>query len=81
MSSKRKKKYAGHNTTPYEYESRDVKTMRDIQKMREELGIPPLQKIIRECLKCDAEFETYRQSDNFMCSKCVFNTKGDNVIF
>lgn len=79
MAYHRKKQNAKKNENNYEI--RDSEEMREIERMRKDLGMPPFKLITRECLKCDEQFETYQHSSNFLCYRCNYNTKGDNVIF
>lgn len=65
-----KKTYPGKNANNYYVETRDDKELREIQKMRVELGMPVLEVIERNCLRCNKKFETFRSSANFSCRVC-----------
>lgn len=46
------------------------KEIRDIQAMRKQLGMKPLELTTRQCLKCDAEIFVFKCSDIWMCKNC-----------
>ena len=53
-------------------------SLEEINKVREDHGLPPFERKIRKCLRCDIEFDgTFAR----MCSKCrtYVNNNDDNM--
>ena len=51
----------------------------EVNQARLNAGMPPIKMETRNCLKCDAEFQSLIGSANFMCEICgPRNSGGDN---
>lgn len=77
MSKKNKRAY------PIKIGKSSKHTMHDdelskVNRMRKDLGLKPIEKVERECLKCDAKFTAYLNSANFMCTNCGPRNRGED---
>lgn len=54
-----------------------VDELAKINQMRKDLGLKPIEKVERSCLKCDKQFVAYQNSANFMCDECGPRNKGE----
>lgn len=54
-----------------EYERITIaKTIREVNKMRQDLGLTPMAQIERKCLRCNRNFTALKNSSNYMCIPC-----------
>ncbi len=46
---------------------------KDIARLRKKMGLPPIKKGVKKCLKCDIEFYSRDFANERICENCKYN--------